>query len=243
MSASGLTALFRLLIFRKQRSKGKRKALQANFLLPWNELASTRLAFIWSLLQKKLSDLRDCFPFDVCDQSVIVEIDRNYNWSISTWSQQSLNFFWSDRGNHTWKPLSGFFSCFVLHFGVYRPIFVITCGVTLPPTVLPVYGSVLLKLPQIKIDPASLGLEYFIFFLPENLSLFKLRHDSAFDSVLKSVKLKSQKINVITRGLLFLSKNNKSNYCVLPSSGKHMGVHTLLLIYNRNLTGYFLRKF
>lgn len=59
----------------------------------------------------------------------------------------------------------------------------ITCGVTLPPTVLPVYGSVLLKLPQIKIDPASLGLEYFIFFLPENLSLFKLRHDSAFDSV------------------------------------------------------------
>lgn len=127
------------------------------------------------------------------------------------------------------------FSCFVLHFGVYRPIFINTCGITLPQTFLSNYGLVLLKLPQIKIDPASLGLGNFLYFLPENLSLFKLRHDSAFDSAqtLSQIrKIKSQKINVIKRGLLFLSKNNKSDNYVLPNSGKHTRVHTLLLICN-----------
>ena len=41
----------------------------------------------------------------------------------------------------------------------------------------------------------------------------------------------------------YVIKNNKSDNYVLPNSGKHMGVHTLRLICNRILTGYFLRKF
>lgn len=203
---------------------------------------------MWSLLQKKLSDLRDCFPFDVCHQSAIVEIEL-LSFSIATITEA----FPHDRNNR-WiffevtvaiiygNDCQDCFGCFVLHFGIYRPIFINTCGITLPQTFLSNYGLVLLKLPQIKIDPASLGLDNFLSFLPENLSLFKLRHDSAFDSAqtLSQIrKIKSQKIYVIKCGLLFLSKNNKSDNYVLPSSGKHTRVRTLLLICNWNLQGIF----
>ena len=113
MSASGLKAVFRQLIFRKQRSKRKRKA---KFSLSWNEEAPSRLVihmiattdcFLWSL-RSSVCDRRD---------RTKMFVDRNGHWSIvSIWSQQSPNlatiygnncFFWF------------IFSCFVLHFGLY----------------------------------------------------------------------------------------------------------------------------
>ena len=84
----------------------KRKALPANFLLPRNELASSRLVFIWSLLQKNLSDLHD--RFHLMSAISLRSSRESYPHCRSQYFHMIttvVELFWSDRGNYIWKPL------------------------------------------------------------------------------------------------------------------------------------------
>lgn len=121
-TASGLTALFRLLIFRKQRSKRKKEGFAGQLLVALKRVSSFKAGIHVIAATEKVKRSSRLFSIwclrSVCDRRdrTTLILDRNYNWSISTWSQQSLNFFWSDRGNHIWKRLSGLFRLFRFTF-------------------------------------------------------------------------------------------------------------------------------